>query len=68
MTLARQEGGFLSLPRSFLSMEGMEHILLIDGSLDDDPVLSYTLGQLRHHEVTQVLLANLPPKVVEERI
>jgi hypothetical protein len=49
-------------------MEGMEHILLIDGSLDDDPVLSYTLGQLRHHEVTQVLLANLPPKVVEERI
>jgi hypothetical protein len=27
-----------------------EHLSLTDDGLDDDPVLSYTLEQLRHHE------------------
>jgi hypothetical protein len=41
-------------------MERMEHISLDKESLDDDPVLHYTLTQLYHHEVVQALLGNPP--------
>jgi hypothetical protein len=43
-------------------MEGMEHLSLIEDGLVDDPVLSYSLAQLHHHEVAQVLLGNLSPE------
>jgi hypothetical protein len=51
----------LSLPWSFLPMEGMEHL-----SLPDVPVLSYTPAQLRYHEAAQALLANPPLEGVED--
>jgi hypothetical protein len=46
-------------------MEGFERHSLTDGGLLDDPVLSYTLEQLRHHEVAQALQANMPLEGVE---
>jgi hypothetical protein len=53
---------------SFLPMEGMEHLSLTEDSLDVDPVYSYTLDQLYHHEAAQTLLANPPPKGTERQI
>jgi hypothetical protein len=49
-------------------MEGMEHLSLTDGGLDDDPMLSYTPAQLCRHEAAQALLANPPLEGAEERI
>jgi hypothetical protein len=42
-------------------MEGMEHLLLNDDGLDDDPVLSYTLAQFYHHEAAQTFLVTPSP-------
>jgi hypothetical protein len=41
-------------------MEGMEQLSLTTNGLDDDPVLSYSLAQLQHHEVAQALVAKPP--------
>jgi hypothetical protein len=49
-------------------MEGMERLSLTEDNLNDDPVLSYTLAQLRHDEVTQALLANPPSEGVDRSI
>jgi hypothetical protein len=49
-------------------MEGMEHLLLTKDGLGDDPVLSYSLTQLCHHEVAKALLTNPPPEGTERRI
>jgi hypothetical protein len=47
-------------------MEGMECLSLTEDGLDDDPVFSYTLSQLCHHEVAQTFLGN-PPSDDNER-
>jgi hypothetical protein len=49
-------------------MEGIECLSLADDGLDDDPMLSYTPTQLRHHEVTQALLTNPPREGTERQI
>jgi hypothetical protein len=43
---------FASLPWLCLPMEGFECLSLAGDDLDDDPVLSYTMEQLRHREVS----------------
>jgi hypothetical protein len=45
-------------------MEGIEHLSLTNDGLDDDPMLSYTSAQLRHHKAVQALLAIPPPVVI----
>jgi hypothetical protein len=49
-------------------MEGMEHLLLTKDGLSDDPVFSYSLTQLRHHEEAKALLTNPPPEGAERWI
>jgi hypothetical protein len=42
-------------------MEGFERLSPADDDLVEDLLLSYTLEQLRHHVLAQVLFANPPP-------
>jgi hypothetical protein len=49
-------------------MERIERLSLTDNGLDDDPVLSYTLEQLRHHKVAQVVITNPTPEGIERWI
>jgi hypothetical protein len=68
MTLACQVGGIPEFFWPFLPMEGMEHLSLSEDGLDNNPMLSYTSDQLRHHEAGQMLLANPSPEGVERQI
>jgi hypothetical protein len=49
-------------------MEGFECLSLTDDGLDDNPVLSYMLEQLQHHEAAQNLLINSPLEGAERQI
>jgi hypothetical protein len=52
----------------FLPIEGFECLSLTDDGFGNDPGLSYTSEQLRHHEAAQALLTNPPLEGAERQI